>query len=153
IAKSIIPQGKFNQADSIVNELVKLSKKRSEDRELLFLELELYDNYSKPIRHLNSSKMLTQIFLKNGLSSDEFKILNYQVSKKAAEWQKSATSDVYKQVRSTRLKRAKLAYEYFSLSSYLNRDKTSEPLFYKAETAYGVDEMPNALSFYEASYE
>lgn len=153
IAKVLIPQGKFTQAEQLVNEAAALKKDPQSKVEVLFLQLDLFDKYEKVDPHLNAATELTQFAVKGSLDDTQMRILDYHVAKKAAELQKSASAEIYKNVKKTREKRALLADSYFELLAKLRPNKASEAQFFRGETAYAAGRYEAAIAAYQLAFE
>mgnify|MGYP001627329694 CR=1 FL=1 len=152
LAKVLIPQGKFTQAEQLAEEAEKMQKTPAGKAEVLLLQLDLYDKFEKVPQHLKASAGLTEMAEQKQLSEEQQKLLVYQISKKAAELQKSAASDTYKTVRATREARTEQANSYFTLLARLKPGQTAEPLFFKGETSYAAGQYIAALESYQAAY-
>lgn len=152
IAKTIIPQGKFTQAEALLNQASLLQKKPENRIALLMLQLELFDKYEKIGPHLKVAGELTKLSEAKKLEEDDDKRLIYQVSKKAAELQKSAASNLYKDVAKVRAQRAKRANEYFALLARLKPNAGAESMFFQGETFFAVGNFQEALKVYQASH-
>jgi tetratricopeptide (TPR) repeat protein len=152
IAKVLIAQGKFTQAEQLANEAASMQKTTEGRAEVLTLQLDLFDKFEKVPPHLKASEELTKLFEARKLDKSQTKILEYQVAKKAAELQKAASSDIYKNVKKTRELRARQANDYFSLLARLRPGQTAEPTFFKGETAYAAGKYTEAMDSYQLSY-
>ncbi len=153
IIKVQIAQGKFTQAEQLLVEASKLRTSQDQRVEILFLQLELFDKYNKIPSHLKASMELTEIFPKGILNSDQIKVLEYQISKKAAETQKAAASPIYRDVKKTRVTRTKQAISYFGLMAKLKPQATAEPIFFQGETSYSAEDLTGSMAFYLKAFE
>ncbi|MBY0516741.1 MAG: hypothetical protein K2P81_07530 [Bacteriovoracaceae bacterium] len=152
IAKVLVPQGKFTQAEQLVNEAARMQKNPQQRAEILLLQMDLFDKYEKVGPHLKASKELVTMAEAKSLDETQLKVLDYQVAKKAAELQKAASSETYKNVKKTREKRSKQAESYFDLLARLRPGKVAEPLFFKGETAFAAQNYELALASYQSAY-
>lgn len=152
IAQTLIPQGKFTQAEALLNQASLLQKKPENRINLLMLQLELFDKYEKIGPHLKVSEELTKLSEAKKLQQDQETRLIYQVSKKAAELQKSAASNLYKDVPKVRAQRAKRANSYFALLARLKPNAGAESLFFQGETLFAVGNHIDALKMYQSAY-
>jgi murein DD-endopeptidase MepM/ murein hydrolase activator NlpD len=152
IAKTLVPQGKFTQAEALLKEASATAKTPAERIEVLMLQLELADKHEKVAPHLKASKELVALATSNKLTEEQVKRLDYQVAKKAAELQKSAASDLYKDVQKVRQQRAVRANQYFELLGRLRGGKTAEPLFFQGETLFAVGNFSEALKNYQTAH-
>lgn len=152
IARSLVPQGKFTQAETLLKEAGKIVKKPEERIDLLLLQMELFDKYEKISPHLKAAEELTSQAEAGKLNDEQSKRLDYQVSKKAAELQKSAASDLYKDVKKVRRQRARWANRYFALMARLKPGDQAKPLFYQGETLFAVGNFSGALAAYQKAY-
>lgn len=153
IIKVQTAQGKFTQAEQLLVEAMKLQTTPEQRIDVLFLQLELFDKYNKIPGHLRAASELTEASLKNGLNSDQLKVLDYQISKKAAETQKAAASPIYRDVKKTRLARTRQAISYFGLLAKLKPQATAEPIFFQGETSYAADELQDSMTYYLRAFE
>jgi len=148
IAETIISQGRFLQAEKILDELSKREKNPKKRVQLLLSQLLLFDKYDKVSSHFKSAEELTDIHEKSKLSKEDLKRLVFQVDKKAAELQKSATSELYKNAKKTKELKADFALKYFELSYRIDPAKKSEKTFYQAETMFSLDKYEDAIKYY-----
>lgn len=153
IAEKITEQGRFYQAEKLLKKIKKIEKDVNKKSEILIAELSLFDKFNKTNDHLAVSRELIRIHQKIRLNKAIFEKLSFQINKKAAELQKLATSDVYKNVPKVKKQKANYAIMYFELAAELNPDLKAEKLFYQAETAFSVSKYSKALSFYIKSYD
>ena len=98
IAGAITTQGRFSQAESLLEQAAKFEKNRDRQIEIFIAQLELFDKYNKVSEHLEVSGKLIKLHNAKSLDEDQLKRLSYHVNKKAAELQKVTASDLYKQV-------------------------------------------------------
>ena len=152
IAKVLIPQGKFTQAEQLIGEAEKLSKTPASRIEILMVQMDLFDKFEKNALHLKAAEELVTMSEKGLLDEDQNKILEYQVAKRAAELQKAASASMYKNVKGTRELRAVQAESYFTLLTRLKPNKSAEPSFFKGETAYAARRYPEALTAYQDAH-
>ncbi len=153
IIKVQTAQGKFTQAEQLLVEATKIQTSQDQRIDVLFLQLELFDKYNKIPSHLKAASELAELATKGALNSDQIKILDYQVSKKAAETQKAAASSTYKDVKKTRLSRTRQAISYFGLIIKIKPQATAEPIFFQGETAYAADELADSIAYYMRAFE
>lgn len=152
IAKTLIPQGKFTQAEALLNQAVILQKDPEGRIEILMSQLELFDKFEKIPQHLKVATELTVLAEAGKLNEDDEKRVIFQVSKKAAQLQKSAASNLYKDVAKVRSLRAKRANNYFALLARLEPGKAAESLFYQGETFFAVARYMQALKVYQSAH-
>lgn len=152
IAKTLIPQGKFTQAEAMVNQAALLQKDPENRVELLMIQLELFDKFEKTSKHLKAATELTKMAEKQEIKVDDENRLIYQVQKKAAELQKSAASNLYKDVAKVRAQRAKFANSYFALLARLKPEAGAESAFYQGETMFAVGNYAGALKHYQTAH-
>jgi hypothetical protein len=153
IIKVQTAQGKFTQAEQLLAEAAKIQTSPDKRIEVLFLQLELSDKYNKIPSHLKAAIELTDSLLKGSLNSDQIKILDYQISKKAAETQKAAASPIYKDVKKTRLSRTRQAISYFGLLAKIKPQATAEPIFFQGETSYAAEQLSESMGYYLRAFE
>ena len=153
IANAIISQGRFAQAEGLLEQAKKNEKDRDRKIEILVAQLNLFDKFNKVDEHLAVSKEVVALHQKSPLNNDQMAKVNYHVNKKAAELQKTTASDLYKTVPKVRNKKAKQAIEYFELASILSPSQKSEKVFYQAETAYAANNFGKSLPLYIAAFD
>ncbi len=153
IAKVYIAQGKFTQAEDMLGVAEQVAKTPDAKAELWLTQLDLFDKYGKVARHYAAASSLVPMGESGKLDGDQAKRLEYHVSKKAAELQKSAASDLYKNVPAERRQRAQRANDYFALLARLKPGKAAEPAFYQAETSYAIGDYAAALSGYMKAHQ
>lgn len=151
--KVLTAQGRFTQAEQLLTEASKIQTNQEGRIEVLFLQLELFDKYNRIPGHLRASSELSELHQKGQINSDQFKVLDYQVAKKAAELQKSATSPLYKNVPKTRNARTRQAIAYFGLLAKIRPQATAEPIFFQGETAYAANRLSESMNYYLKAYE
>lgn len=153
IANAITTQGRFAQAESLLNQAAKTEKRQEKRVEILLAQLDLFDKYSKTAEHLNVCKELVQIHQRSKLSEDNFKRLVFHVNKKAAELQKATASDIYKNVAKVKQQKSQQSIAYFELSAQLNPGEKAETLFFQGETAYAANDYSKAIQFYITAFD
>jgi hypothetical protein len=153
IAETIISQGRFSQAESLLDEVSKKEKRRDQRIELSIAQLNLFDKYDKIDAHLRVAKELTQYHLEKSLPSEQLSRLIYYVDKKAAELQKTVTSETYKNVEKSRDLKAKQSIAYFELSGKLSPGKRAEKVFYQAETLYSSGKYKQSINYYVEAFD
>lgn len=153
IANLIVSQGRFSQAESLLNEAAKTEKDRERKIQIYIAQLDLFDKYNKITQHLNVSKAMVKLNQDSPLSEDDLKRLSYHVNKKAAELQKATASETYANVPKVKAQKSREAIEYFELSQKLNPAEKAEKMFFQAETAYAAANFGKALGFYVQSFD
>lgn len=153
IANLIVSQGRFSQAESLLNEARKTEKDRDRKVQIYVAQLDLFDKYNKIPQHLEVSKAMVKLHQEAPLAEDDLKRLSYHVNKKAAELQKATASDIYKNVPKVKAQKSIEAIAYFDLSQKLNPGQKSEKIFFQAETAYAANDFGKALGFYVQSFD
>lgn len=153
IANTIITQGRFAQAESLLAQAEKNEKDLNKRVEILIAELNLFDKFDKIPSHLKVAKELVRINGKNPLKKEQLDRLIFHVNKKAAELQKSTASEIYQNVPKTKRIKSKQAIAYFELSAQLTPGLKSEKTFFQGETAYAADDYGTALKFYLSSFD
>jgi tetratricopeptide (TPR) repeat protein len=153
IANIIVSQGRFSQAESLLNEAAKTEKDRDRKIEIYIAQLDLFDKYNKIPQHLEASKLLVKFHQETPLSEDNHKRLSYHVNKKAAELQKATASPTYANVPKVKAQKSREAIAYFDLSQQLNPAQKAEKIFFQAETAYAASQFGKALGFYVKSFD
>lgn len=153
IANSIISQGRFAQAESLLAQAAKFEKDRERKIEIMLSELDLFDKYNKVAEHLKVSKELVRLHQESSLGSDQLKKLIYHIDKKAAELQKATASNIYKDVPKAQDQKSQASIAYFELSAILSPDKKTEKVFYQAETAFAAKKFSRALPLYISAFD
>lgn len=153
IANLIVSQGRFSQAESLLNEAAKVEKDRDRKIAIYLAQLDLFDKYNKVTEHLAVSRALVKLHEEAPIAEDDFKRLSYHVNKKAAELQKATASDTYANVPKVKAQKSREAIEYFDLSTKLNPSEKAEKVFFQAETAYAATDFGKALRYYVKSFD
>lgn len=148
IASAIIGQGRFAQAESLLNQAAKLEKNQDKRIEIFMGQLELFDKYDKVSEHLKVCRELVAMNAKSPLKEDVLKRLTYHVNKKAAELQKKTASNLYESVPKVRRQKAEESIAYFELSSQLSPGQKAEKTFFQGETAFASKDYSDALGYY-----
>jgi hypothetical protein len=153
IANSIVTQGRFAQAEALLDQASKFEKNRERRVAIYLTQLELFDKYNKVENHLEVSKKLIKIHQEKALTPDDLKRFSFQVNKKAAELQKVTASETYKQVPKVQKLKSSQAISYFELAALLNPFQKGEKVFFQAETSYAAGDYATALSLYIQSFD
>ncbi len=153
IANSITTQGRFSQAEGLLEQAAKFEKDRSRKITIGLAQLDLFDKYNKVEQHLEVSQALMKLHLEKAFAEDELKKFTYQVNKKAAELQKVVAAQTYKDVPKVQKAKSNQTMSYFELASQLSPGQKSEKIFYQAETAYAAADYAKALELYLKSFE
>ena len=153
IATSITSQGRFAQAETLLEKAASFEKNRDRRITILIAQLDLYDKYNKVEQHLVASKNLLKLHQEQALSEDDFKRFTYHVNKKAAELQKSMASGLYKDVPKVKKVRSAQAIAYFELAAKLDPKRTAETTFFQGETAYSVGDYAKAIGLYTTAFD
>jgi tetratricopeptide (TPR) repeat protein len=153
IASTYIPQGLFSQADTLLDEALKVEKDEKQKTEIYLLQLELFEKFDKLENHLEISKLLVKLKENNKLDPEQIKKLEYQVGKKAALLQKTVAGGLYKNVKKTQNTKATYANEYFSLLDRIKGKSSPQNIFYQAETWYASGHFDKALLKYISCFE
>ncbi|WP_408098680.1 tetratricopeptide repeat protein [Peredibacter sp. HCB2-198] len=153
IASSIVTQGRFAQAETLLKQAAKNEKNRDKRVEILIAQLNLFDKYNKVSEHLEVCKELVGLHLKEPLNSDDYNKLVYHVNKKAAELQKATASDIYKNVPKVQKQKSQEAIAYFELSGQLSPGQKAEKIFFQGETAYAARNYGKAIGLYITAFD
>lgn len=153
IASALVTQGKFAQADLILEKAAKFEKDRDRKIMIFLTQLDLFDKYGKVESHLEVSKALLALHLQKPLIEDDLKKFSYHVNKKAAELQKTTASDTYKEVPKVRKLKAEQSIAYFDIASKLNPSEKAEKVFYQGETAFAASDFAQAINLYIQSFD
>lgn len=153
IASSITVQGRFAQAEGLLEQAAKFEKNRDRKIEIYFAQLELFDKYNKVSNHLDVSKKLMALHQEKSLDEDQVKRFSYQVNKKAAELQKLTAGPTYKQVPKVQKEKSTQAITYFEMAAVLNPKQKAEKTFFQGETAYAASDYSKALNLYIKAFD
>lgn len=153
IANAIVTQGRFAQAESLLEQAEKREKDRDKRTEILIAQLNLFDKFNKVADHLRVSKELVDMHLKSPLPEDQFKRVSFHVNKKAAELQKTTASNTYKSVPKVQKEKSAQAIAYFDLAGQLSPEQKSEKSFFQGETAYAANDFTKAVRLYITSFD
>lgn len=153
IATLITAQGRFSQAESLLNEAARLEKDRDKKIEIYLAQLDLFDKFNKFSEHLEASEKLMALHKAKPLDENQIKQFSYQVNKKAAELQKVTASDVYKQVPKVQKQKSTQAIAYFEMAAILNPKEKAEKTFFQGETAYAANDFNKAITLYMKAYD
>lgn len=153
IANSIVTQGRFGQAETLLEKAERNEKDQEKRVEILIAQMNLYDKFGKVAEHLKVSKELVALNKKSPLINEQLDRLAYHVNKKAAELQKATASDIYKNVPKVKKEKSIQAIAYFELSSQLNPGQKAEKTFFQGETAYAAGDFAKALKLYVSAFD
>ncbi len=153
IANTIAAQGRFSQAETLLEQAEKYERDPGRRVDVLTSQLDLFDKYGKIEKHLSVSTELTNRHLKQPISEDQFKKLLYHVNKKAAELQKSVASNLYSNVPKVRSQKATQSVAYFELAGKLSPDGMAEKVFFQGETAFAAGKFGQSINYYMKSFD
>jgi len=153
IANAIVAQGRFEQAEKLLEQVKKTEKDQNRINEIILAQLNIFEKFNRTPQHLKASKELVAIHKKTPLEKSQFDRLSFQVNKQAAELQKATTSKVYQSVPKARRQKAKEAMAYFALAAELDPKERPEKIFYQAETAYATGLYSRSLALYVESFD
>ena len=153
IAMAIMTQGRFSQAESLLEQAAKFEKDVDRKITIYLAQLDLFDKYNKIEQHLQTSKELIKLHQAKSFNEDQFKKLSFHVNKKAAQLQKVITSDIYKTVPKVQAQKSSQAITYFELAAQLNPKKKAENTFFQGETAYAAGDFKKAIGLYLKSFD
>ncbi len=153
IASAIVTQGRFSQAESLLNQAAKFEKDRDRRATIFLAQLDLFDKYNKIDEHLAACQELMKLHEQKPLNESDLKRFSYHVNKKAAELQKVTVSGTYKQVAKVQALKSGQAITYFEIAAKLNPSQKGEKVFYQAETAYAAGDYGKSLSLYLTAFD
>ena len=153
IANSIVSQGRFAQAESLLEQAKKNEKNRERRVEIGIAQLNLFDKFNKINEHLAVSKELVEMHKQSPLPAEQLTRLNYHVNKKAAELQKVTASTTYKDVPKVKAQKSRAAIQYFELAAILTPGQKAEKVFFQGETAYAANNFAKALPLYISAFD
>ncbi len=148
ISAVITSQGRFDQAEKLLEKVKSMEKDRNRRNEIMMAQLNLFDKYNKIPAHLIVCRELVDQHLNSPLEKNHLERLSFHVNKKAAELQKAAASDLYNSVPKTKAQKAKESIAYFELAAKLNPDEKADKVFYQAETSYVAGDFGLAIKLY-----
>lgn len=153
IANAIVEQGRFEQAEKLLEQVKKTEKDQRRINEIILAQLNIFEKFNRTAQHLEASKELVAIHKKSPLEKSQFDRLSFQVNKQAAELQKATTSKVYQSVPKARRQKANESMAYFALAAELDSKERAEKIFFQAETAYATGLYSKSLSLYVESFD
>jgi len=153
IAVAITSQGRFSQAETLLEQASKFEKNREKRVEILLAQLDLFEKFNKIPQHLKVSEELVGLQQKSSLTEDQLKKLVFHIDSKAAQLQKATASNLYQNVPKTKNQKSKQAIRYFELSAILSPGEKSEKVFFQAETAYAANNYSKALELYVQAFD
>lgn len=153
IASAITTQGRFSQAENLLNQAAKNEKNRDRKIEIYLAQLDLFDKYDKFDEHLEVCEELLKLHKTKSLNGDQLKQLSYHTNKKAAELQKVVASNVYKRVPKVKRRKSNQAIAYFEIAAELDPKSKAEKTFFQGETAYAADRFYKSIHYYVKSFD
>lgn len=153
IAVTLKTQGKYTEANKVLNYAVKFEKSKKKLPEIYVEKLDLYDKFGKENSHIKASKKMYALYNERLLSSNQVKSFTYQLKKQAAKLQKQVVSKTYKRLKKTRNRKASYAIDYFEMLTKVDSDKAHEHQFHKAETAYANYDYSKAIVYYNEAFD
>lgn len=153
IAVTLKSQGKYTEAEKVLNYALKYEKNEKRLPEIYVEKLALYDSFGKEAKHLADSKNLYGLFRKGLLSENQKKSFSYQLQKQAARLQKQVVAKTYRRLKKTRARKAGYAIDYFEMLNQVDPSKAHEHQFHKAETAYASGDFAKAIVFYNEAFD
>ncbi|MCM2350019.1 MAG: hypothetical protein NDI69_08350 [Bacteriovoracaceae bacterium] len=153
IANSIVAQGRFEQAEKLLDQVKKIEKDQGRRNEILLAQLNIFDKFNKIEEHLSASRELVAIHKKSPLEKGQYDQLSFHVNRQAAELQKATTSPVYKSVPKVRKQKSTQAMAYFELAAQLAPGQKAEKTFFQAETAYAANSFAKSLGLYVTAFD
>lgn len=153
IANAVVNQGRFEQAEKLLDQVKKIEKDQGRKNEILLAQLNIFDKFNKTSEHLAASKELVATHLKSPLEKTQFDRLSYQVNRQAAELQKAAASKVYASVPKIRREKSNQAIAYFELAAQLSPAQKAEKVFFQAESAYAANSFSKSLGYYVSAFD
>ena len=153
IAVTLNSQGKYTEADKVLNYAVQYEKSEKKLPEIYVEKLALYDKFGKEGNHLRASKKMYGLYRKKLLSENQVKTFSYQLQKQAARLQKQVVSKTYRRLKKTRNRKAAYAIDYFEMLNSVDSGKAYQHQFHKAETAYANRDYAKAIVFYNEAFD
>ena len=153
IASTIMTQGRFAQAESLLNQVEKTERDPQKRVAILVAQLSLFEKFNKIPRHLEICRELVAIHKKTPLEKAQFETLSYHVNKQAAQLQKTTASDLYDNVPAVQKEKSAQAIAYFELSAALAPGQKAEKVFFQGETAYAAKDFERAVSIYIQAFD
>lgn len=153
IASTIMTQGRFAQAEALLEQVEKTHKSGPKRTQILVAQLSLYEKFNKIPKHLAICKELVAIHQKTPLEKSQYTSLVFHVNKQAAQLQKATASDLYKSVSKVQKEKASQAIAYFELSAALSPGQKAEKVFFQGETSYAANDFPKAITLYLQAFD
>ncbi|MAX65815.1 MAG: hypothetical protein CME66_02665 [Halobacteriovoraceae bacterium] len=149
IAVSLITQGKYALASTVLEQAGKHEKNKKKLVEINLEKLNLYQLFGKISKHHLTSKLLYLSYNDRLLSSNQVKTYVFQMEKVAAILQRQVVSKTYKRLKKQQRAKAELAISYFEMLSNIEQKRADEFKFLKAETAYATRLYSRSLQYYK----
>ncbi|MBT3981107.1 MAG: tetratricopeptide repeat protein [Bacteriovoracaceae bacterium] len=110
--------------------------------------LALYEKFNDYSNHLKVSKEINAYHKVKPLKNEDLKVFKYQLDRMSAFLQKQVVSKHYKNVKKVRIRKAKLAGEYFEILGSITGKVDYKKIFLKGETHYSAKSYGPALDSY-----
>ena len=151
LAQKLMDQEKIIEAENILLEARKSTKKEVETVKINLILLEIYKKSSNYKKHIQVSQRLITFDSENGIKKKQREVLLYQLKYMVGVLQKKiirASKKPNKKSNKNILKNSDLAAKYFSMISVYEKNKSAKYLYLKAETYYAAKEMKKAYKSY-----
>lgn len=153
ISQALQQQGKFDQAAKVLVYAEKYEKDAVKLSEVYVEQINLYDKSNKMRLHLATARKLLQSYKKGILTPNRLKTFKLRIEKRAALLQRQVVSKTYKRLKKQRAIKANQAIEYFHMLSTIDKKRSHEFLFLKAETLFLIRKYNQAYHAYKTSFE
>lgn len=152
ISNALKDEGKFTESEKVLGYAEKYEKRKEKLAEIYSEQLALYDQFGRERSHLNTTEKQFRLYKKGVVTSNQKKVLIFQMKKRSALLQKQVASKTYRKLKTRRNTKANRAIRYFEILAAVDKENTIEYKFLKAETAYADRKFTNAIGFYDQSF-
>ena len=153
VGKYLKNNGKFTSAEKAFIEAKKRTKNQSLKNQINNELLSLYDRFGKTSKHLEICLSLYESYKRGKLNEEQIENLKYHVSRMSAKLQRQVVSKVYRKQKGIKVRKAKLATQYFKILNGISGGTGHRSMFHAAETQYSVGDFNKAAELYNAAFE
>ncbi len=153
LGERLSAEGKYTQAEQVLEAALKAEKDGVKKAEILSSMLDLYEKFGRERQHYLRSRQLLDLAKSKKVTAEVLSKLRYHSAKMGVVLQKQVASKTYVRLPKKRMQKALYAVGYFEISSAVSPDKRVENFFLQGETSYSVGKYPQALLFYNNSFE
>jgi TolA-binding protein len=153
VALNLVNQGKYARANTVLVQAEKYEKRSNKKNEIYIEQINLYEKFNKFSKHKNVADKLFLQFKKGNISKNQITTLKFQLAKVAAILQKQVISKTYKRLPKIRINKALQSIAYFEYLSHLDKKKSDEYKYLKAETAFAAGMKTQSFKYYKETFE